>query len=114
MSDDRAITLKEAARDFGFTVSTLKAEANRGNLAIYRIGKRLYTSPADIRGMVEKCRVAPKARAFTLIKQEANSSSATARASSALAAAHETVLRLKNSSPTTSARNTSRNRQVRR
>jgi hypothetical protein len=60
--DDKPMTLKEAARDSGFTVSTLRAEADRGRLTIYQIGTRHYTTRADIRGMVQKCRVEPKVR----------------------------------------------------
>jgi hypothetical protein len=52
--DHDTITLRDAAKHFGFTVSTLRAEADRGRLALYRIGKRLYTTPADIRTCKEK------------------------------------------------------------
>ncbi len=114
MNDDRPITLRDAAEEYGFTVSTLRAEAGRGRLAIYRIGKRDYTKRSDIEGMVEQCRVEQKGHGFTLIRSESNGSSETDRASSALAAARETALRLRNISPNTSAISTSRNRQVRR
>lgn len=112
--DNNTITLKDAANHFGYTVSTLKAEAERGRLTIYKIGKRLYTTPADIMEMVVQCRVDRKAHGFTLIRNENNGSSATERASSALAAAQETALRLKNSSRNISAKSTSQSRQVRR
>ena len=59
--DNNAITLKDAAKQFGFSVSTLRTEAYRGRLTIYRIGRRYYTTPADIREMVLQCRVEPKA-----------------------------------------------------
>jgi len=111
MRDDQTLTLKEAAREFGFSRSTLMAEHHRGRLNLYKIGKTFHTTAADIRAMVVACRVEPKGRDFTSIRNESNSSFATARASSALAAANETVLKLKNSSPSTSATNTSRNRQ---
>ncbi len=114
MSDDRAISLKEAAKEYGFTLSTLRAEASRGRLTIYKIGRRHYTTAADISEMVRLCRVEQKGRDFTLIRNEEHGSSATARALSALAAAHETVLRLKSCSPPTSAKSISRNHQVRR
>jgi hypothetical protein len=113
-NDDDAIPLKEAAERYGFTVSTLRAEAYRGRLTIYKIGKRLWTKPADIREMVEKCRVEQKARDFILIRNESSGSSATDRASSALAAANETVLRLKSISRNTSAKSTSPKRQAHR
>lgn len=111
--DNDAITLKDAASHFGFTVGTLRAEAERGHLVIYKIGKRYYTTPADIREMVNQCRVDQKARDFTLIRGGNSTSSGTDRASSALAAARETVMRLKSSSRNTSAESTSRNRRAR-
>jgi len=40
---------------FGFTVWTLRAEADRGRLTIYKIGKRFYTTPADIKEMIQLC-----------------------------------------------------------
>jgi len=112
--DHDAITLKDAAAHFGFTVSTLRTEADRGRLTIYRIGRAYYTTPADVREMVVKCRVEQKGRDFTLIQSENNGLSETDRASSALAAANETVLRLRRPSPNSSAISTSRSRQARR
>ena len=112
--DEKPIKLKEAAKRFGFTVSTLRAEASRGRLTTYMIGGCLYTTPADIRGMVEKCRVEPKAHGVILIRNESNGSSATERASSALAAANETVLRLKSISRNISPISISPKRQARR
>jgi hypothetical protein len=115
MSDeDHPITLNDAAQRFGFTVSTLKAEANRGRLTTYKIGKRLWTTPADLREMIQKCRVEQKAHDFILIRNESSGSSETDRASSARAAANETVLRLKNISASTAPKNMRLNRQVRR
>lgn len=115
MIDDRdPITLKDAANHFGFTVNTLRAEAGRGRLTIYRIGKRDYTTPADIREMVNQCRVERKDQGFTLIRSANNGRSETDRASSALAAANESALRLKSASRNTSGINTAPNRQVRR
>lgn len=111
--DDDTITLKDAATHFGFKVSALRTEADRGRLTIYKIGNRYYTTPADIREMVRKCRVEPKVRDFTLIRSASSGSSGTARASSALAAATETALRLRSSSRNTSGVSTSRNRQAR-
>jgi hypothetical protein len=44
------------------TVSALLAEVKRGNLAVVKIGKDLFTTPAAIREMREKCRVRPAER----------------------------------------------------
>jgi hypothetical protein len=81
--DDKWMTLKEASKDSGFTVSTLRAEHDRGRLTINRVGRRHYTTRADIRGMVQECRVAPRGHDSTLIGKEANGSSATERFSAA-------------------------------
>jgi len=113
-ADCDPITLQDAAQHFGFTVLTLRAEADRGRLAIYKVGRRYYTTPGDIKEMVKLCRVDPKARAFTLIRNESSGSSETGRALSALAAANETVARLKSTSRNTSVKSISPNRQVRR
>lgn len=112
--DDDTITLKDAASHYGYTVSTLRAEAGRGRLTIYKIGKRFYTTPADIKEMVKQCRVDQKGQGFTLIRGGNNGLSETDRVSSALAAANETVAKLKSSSRNTSATSTSPSRQVRR
>jgi hypothetical protein len=113
IGDADTITLKDAAQHFGFSVYTLRAEADRGRLTIYKIGKRYYTTPGDVKEMVRQCRVDQKAPDFTSIRKEINSSSATDRVSSALAAANETALRLKNSSRTTLGKSIALPRRVR-
>ena len=60
-SDTDPITLKDAAQHFGFSVWTLRTEADRGRLTIYRIGRKDYTTPNDIKEMVSQCRVEKKA-----------------------------------------------------
>jgi hypothetical protein len=114
LADDHPLSLKEAAQQFGFTVSTLPAEAARDRLTIYKIGKKHYTTAADIREMIKLCRVEQKGRDFTLIRGGNSGLSETERASSALAAANETVLKLKSSSRSTSATSISRSHQARR
>jgi hypothetical protein len=112
--DDKPMTLREAAERFGLTLSTLRAEQDRGRLTTYRIGRRDYTTTADIRGMIQECRVEPRARDFTLIRNESSGPSATERASSGLARANETALRLKSISRNTSPISISPKRQARR
>ncbi len=102
--DNDPITLAEAAANFGLTVLTLRAEADRGNLTIYKIGKRLYTSPADVREMIALCRVEPKAPASIEIRRAVNTSSETARAS--LDSAQQALLKLRKSSRNTSRTST--------
>jgi hypothetical protein len=53
---DDPITLAEACKLFPraqLTVSTLRAERDRGRLKIFRLGRRDYTTEADIRAMVK-------------------------------------------------------------
>lgn len=111
---DDPITLKDAASHFGFSEWTLRTEADKGRLTIYRIGRKDYTTPNDIREMVHLCRVEKKAPASTLIRSVSNGSSETDRASSAQAAANEAVMRLRNSSRNTSVKSIVQSRQVRR
>ncbi len=112
-SDTDPITLKDAAQHFGFSVWTLRTEADRGRLTIYRIGRKDYTTPNDIKEMVRQCRVEKKAQGSTLTRSVDSGLSETDRASSALAAANESALRLRRPSLNTSAGSTSRRHQVR-
>jgi hypothetical protein len=116
MTDTDTITLKDAAGHFGFSVYTLRAEAGRGNLTIYKIGKRLYTTPADIRDMVSKCRVNQKAPGFGSIQvlDDALGSSATGTVSFARDALKAVLMKHVGSSEGIWPANTSRNRARRR
>lgn len=100
-NDGDIITLRDAAQHFGLSVYALRKEAGDGRLTIYRVGKRLYTTPGDIKEMIQKCRVEQKAPDSISIRPARNSPSETERLSSAQAAANEIAQRLKNSSRTT-------------
>jgi hypothetical protein len=53
--DDEPIPLADACKLFPharLTVSTLRAEADRGRLEIFRLGKRDYTTPRAMNEMV--------------------------------------------------------------
>jgi hypothetical protein len=53
-TDDKPITLDEAARIFfggSITASTLKAEIKRGRLRAYKLGRRYFTTGADVRAL---------------------------------------------------------------
>lgn len=111
--DDEPITLAEACDEVfrgKMQVWTLRSEADRGNLTIFRIGKRLYTTKTYIREMIEKCHVAPKARASTSTKPKSGGLSETERASVAQALLDPILEKLKGRSPTTSPRSTGRQR----
>lgn len=90
------------------TVSTLRAEAGRGRLDIFRLGKRDYTTAAAMREMIRRCQDAALARACTSTESGNRGSSATERASSALAALNTTVVALRNDLPRISGKSTNR------
>jgi hypothetical protein len=94
MTDDDPITLTAATKlwpEAKLTVSTLRAEANRGRLDIFRIGRRQYTTLQAMRDMVERCRVESSRRDYTSIRSAANGSSETERVSSARDALLQTL-----------------------
>ena len=63
-NEDRdTLTLKQAASRFGLPLSTVRVEGARGKLMVYRIGKRFYTTPADMKQMVRRRRIEFMARA---------------------------------------------------
>jgi DNA-binding transcriptional MerR regulator len=110
MTDDPlALTLKDAAERYGFTVATLRAEIAKGRLTKYRIGKRLYTTPADIREMLELCREEVSAPVSIATRRAVNTSSETERA---LSGAEEVLARLREGWRITSPLNTAQ-RQAR-
>lgn len=82
----KLIALRHAAAQLGVTLSALRAEMQRGRLAVRRIGKNLYVTPADLDAMVEQCRVEPCRPVLSCAgrPQDRHGSSATANATSAL------------------------------
>lgn len=109
---DEPITLQEACKlrfRNRIKVATLRAEAAKGNLDIFRIGRADFTTLKDLREMERRCRAAKQARA-SISTQDADSGlSETARASSAQVALRQSVTALKGTSRNISVRNTSRN-----
>jgi hypothetical protein len=62
LGDTDPITLAEASKVLlrgVVSVSALRSEIRRGNLAVEKIGKNLFTTPAAIRDMRKRCRVQP-------------------------------------------------------
>lgn len=116
IGDDEPVTLAEASRIIlrGIvSVSALRAEIRRGNLAVERIGKNLFTTPAAIREMRSKCRVMPNRQDYTSEKTEgkASGSSETAAKTSELDALKASVRALKTGSLSTLRRSTPPDRQ---
>ena len=59
--DDELITLEQAAALVpGADAGTLKRRARQGRLTVYRPGKAYLTTRADVKRMVEQCRVVTK------------------------------------------------------
>ena len=96
-NEDEPITLAEACGLYPrskLTVSTLRSEAGRGRLEIFRLGRRDCTTPLAMREMVRRCREDDPRRDCTSTRQDGNGSSATDSVSSARAALNQTVTAL--------------------
>ena len=109
--DTDPITLGEASKIlFRGLVSkqALYSQFLQGNLACERIGKNLFTTPAAIREMREKCRVVSNHPASTSDQTTAPGSSATVDATSELASLKASVQMLKSGSLSTLRKSTSR------
>jgi hypothetical protein len=104
------LTLKQACEEFGgtFTPWTLRAEAGRGRLDIFRLGRRDYTTHQAMREMVRKCQEDGRRRVSTSTRDESSGLSETDRASSAQAALRQTLGKLKSNSQSISGGNTNR------
>lgn len=114
-ADDTPITLAEACDAVfrgSMTVATLRAEAARGRLTIFKIGRRQYTTLRDVREMIEQCRVERKAPVSISTRGGDNGSSETARISSVRAALRMKADELKSTSRTTSTARTSLRRAL--
>lgn len=111
MNDNEPITLAEACELYPrskLTVSTLRAEAQRGRLDIFRLGRRDYTTIAAMEGMIRRCQEDARHRASTSTESADNGSSETDRISSARAALNQSVQALKSGLPRISGRSTGR------
>ena len=111
MTDDDALTLREACQLHyrnRIKVATLRAEAAKGNLDIFRLGRTDFTTIKDLREMERRCRAAKLARGSISTRSESNGLSETARISSAQDALRRSVSGLKDTSRNTLARNINR------
>jgi len=106
---ERPLTLAEAAELYGVKISTLRAEAARGRLDVFRMGRRDYTTLKSLESMVTKCQDAARLRASTSTENGNNGLSATEQISSAQAALNTTVLALRSGLPRISGKSTHRN-----
>jgi hypothetical protein len=100
------LTLAQAAALYRVTISTLRAEAARGRLVIFRLGRSDYTTRSDLAEMIRRCREDDPRRACTSTAPGEPGASETVAMSSAQAALQMTVEALRNGSLTTSARST--------
>jgi len=109
LDDTDPITLTEASELVlrgVVSVSALRSEAKRGNLAVERIGKNLFTTPAAIREMRAKCRVVPSLPDSTSERMTEHGSSGTEEKTSELAALRASVSVLKRGSLSTLRKST--------
>jgi hypothetical protein len=63
INDDAAIPLRDIPTLFPesrFKLATLRAEAARDRLKVFRVGRRDYTTLADIKEMIRLCRGADR------------------------------------------------------
>ncbi len=91
-----------------FKVATLRAAADRGELHIFRLGRRYHTTAAAMDAWVRKCQDAAQRPASTSTENEDSGLSETDRISSAQAALSLTLAGLKAGLPRISGRNTNR------
>ena len=106
---DDPITLQEAcelAFRGNITIASLRVEARRGNLEVFRVGRRDFTTLNAIREMRRKCLGARKDRASISTRRENNGLSETEQVSCALDALSQTTKALKSSSRNTSPAST--------
>lgn len=108
---DAPITLDVACELYpqaSFKVATLRAAADRGELVIFRLGRRYHTTQAAMHAWVKKCQDAARHRACISTESETSGLSETDRISSAQAALSQTVAALKSGLPRISGKNTNR------
>lgn len=113
---DTLVRLDVAARlafpDGSISLSSLRREAARGRLTIWRVANKDMTTLAEIRSMIERCRVLPCPPDYGSDRPPETGprpgSSSTADVRSAQAAARLRVTRLKGSSSNTSGPSTMR------
>ena len=121
IGDTTPLRLDVAARvafpDGGMSASSLRREAERGNLAIERVAGKDFTTLADIRDMRAKCRVKARGPDYgcessapepEVAPEPPSGSSRTEPGKLALDAAKATALRLKQGWPPISTPNTPR------
>ena len=97
-----AIAAAIAFPDGSVSIGALRREAERGRLAIERIGGRDYTTLSAIKDMRRACRIKPKAEAPGATDSESNFSSEEERESAARAAVLASLNALKKPSARTS------------
>ena len=109
---DARIRLADAAAHYDLTVASLRREAKRGRLAIWRVAGKDWTSLAEIERMFDRCRVEPKELDSGCDQLDPDTarygSSKTADTSAALAAARLRLERLSGNSGNTLPRSENR------
>src|SRR6185312_5377630 len=107
--DDVLLTLKDACEIYfngRITPATLRAENDRGNLRLSKIGRAYFTTLADLKSMREKCLVEAQAPSSGSIKNASRGPSLTDASAAAQAAALNKLDERKKHLGITSRRNT--------
>ena len=105
-TSDSPITLEEAARTIfrgAVTGRILRRAVDKGELKAFKVGRTIFTTPADIANMRESCPVEPSPRVYPLIVNEGPGPSGTDHALSARAALQSRLERPRRFSENTSA-----------
>lgn len=111
MTPDCPVPLNEACRELlggRWTKKTLFAEAARGNLTIFLVGRTMCVTPSGIAEMVRLCQENRRVHVSTWTRPAESGSSGMARYTSALDALKASTDGLKRSSRTTLPTNTNR------
>ena len=107
--EDQLLTLEHAAEIFlgdRRRVSTLRAEAVRGNLTISKIGRSYWTTLARMKEMDEKCRVEAQAQSSGSTRRAVRGPSSTDESAAAQASVLRKLQERKKRLGITSRRNT--------
>jgi len=108
--DDQLISLRDACEIFfagrGVTVASLKAEHERGNLDLSKIGRAYFTTIADLKEMKKRCHVDHQVRNSGSTKNADRGPSSTADGEVAQASALQRLEKRKRHLGITSRRST--------
>jgi hypothetical protein len=110
LDEDTLITLRDASEivfNKQISVAVLKAQIAPGNLRVSKIGRSYFTTPRDVKEMVERCRVKAQGQNSGSTDCEIDGRSSTGSVELALASLQRSFTKPKGRSRNISQRNTS-------